>query len=46
FVRSSVRLSMEHPKLTVVEGDGLDETAVSNAIQGHSAIVCCVGSKG
>lgn len=37
FVRSSVRLSMEHPKLTVVEGDGLDEVAVSNAIQGHSA---------
>lgn len=46
FVRDPAKLSLQHPHMTTVQGDGLDEKAVSHAIQGHDAVVCCVGNKG
>lgn len=46
FVRDSGKITLQDPLLTVVQGDGLEEEAVSKAIKGHDAIVCCVGSRG
>jgi putative NADH-flavin reductase len=46
FVRDPEKLPLQHLKLTVVQGDGLDEQAVSSAIIGHHAVICCVGSRG
>lgn len=46
FVRDLAKLPVQHPHLALVQGDGLDEKAVSLAIQGHDAVVCCVGNKG
>ena len=46
FVRNPAKLLLQHQQLTIVQGDGLDEDAVSRAIQGHDAVVCCVGGRG
>lgn len=46
FVRDSGKMTIQNPLLTIVQGDGLNEEAVSNAIQGHDAVICCVGSRG
>lgn len=46
FVRDAAKLSLQHPLLTIVQGDGLDEQAVINAISGHDAVICTVGSRG
>ena len=46
FVRNPEKLSQHHLNLTIVQGDGLDAHAVSSAINGHDAVVCCVGSRG
>ena len=46
FVRDSGKIPFQNALLTIVQGDGLDEEAVSNAIKGHDAVLCCVGSRG
>lgn len=46
FVRNPDKLSVQHLNLDVVQGDGLDEDAVSSAIKGHDAVICCVGNRG
>ncbi|MGF7047888.1 putative NADH-flavin reductase [Paenibacillus sp. DS2015] len=46
FVRNPDKISIQHPHLTLIQGDGLDNNAVSHAIQGQDAVVCCVGNRG
>jgi putative NADH-flavin reductase len=46
FVRNPSRMLLQHPNLAVIQGDGMDQEAVSHAIKGHDAVVCCVGSRG
>lgn len=46
FVRDTGKITLQNPLLSIVQGDGLDQEAVSNAIKGHDAVVCCVGSRG
>lgn len=46
FVRDPAKLPIQHPNLTITQGDGLDEKAVISAIKGHDAVICCVGGKG
>jgi len=44
FVRNPLKLKTTHPLLHVYEGDALDSTAVSQAIEGHDAVISCLGS--
>lgn len=46
FVRDPAKLALQHPLLTIVQGDGLNEHTVVSAIPGHDAVLCCVGSRG
>lgn len=43
FARSPERLTQKHGKLQVVQGDVLDFTSVTSAIQGHDAVICALG---
>jgi putative NADH-flavin reductase len=43
FVRSPSKLQIQHPKLTVVQGDVMDATAVETAISGQDAVVSALG---
>lgn len=44
FVRNPLKLKTSHPLLHVYEGDALDISAVSKAIEGHDAVISCLGS--
>lgn len=35
-----------HANLTIVQGDGTDLYEITNALKGHDAVICTVGSKG
>jgi nucleoside-diphosphate-sugar epimerase len=39
------RLRVDHPKLTVVQGDVLDAGVVENAVRGQDAVLCALGHK-
>lgn len=43
LVRDPTRLQVEHPQLTVVQGDVLDDTAVEVAMRGQDAVLCALG---
>ncbi len=45
LVRDPSRLRVEHPQLTVVRGDALDEAAVGAAMRGHEAVLSALGHK-
>ena len=45
FVRDPSKLAVEHPALTVVRGDVLDEASVAEAMRGQDAVVCALGHK-
>jgi nucleoside-diphosphate-sugar epimerase len=45
FVRDPAKVGIEHPQLTVVRGDVLDERAVEAAMHGHDAVLCALGHK-
>jgi putative NADH-flavin reductase len=44
FVRSPEKFSLNHPNLTVVQGDALDAEAVAKAIAGQEAVVSALGA--
>jgi putative NADH-flavin reductase len=39
FVRSADQFGLQHPNLSVFQGDALDATAVERAVAGHDAVV-------
>ena len=43
FIRSSSSLHIQHPNLTVFQGDAMDRDAVVKAIGGHEAVVSALG---
>ena len=43
FVRTPARLTIQHPKLTVFQGDVLDADQVARAIQGQGAVISALG---
>jgi putative NADH-flavin reductase len=45
LVRNPSKLQMEHPRLTVVQGDVLDYASVEGAVLGQEAVVCALGHK-
>jgi putative NADH-flavin reductase len=45
LVRKRSRLPLEHARLTVVEGDVLDEACVAAAVRGQDAVLCALGHK-
>jgi len=45
LVRDPSRLQVDHPKLTVIQGDVLDAGAVANAVRGQDAVLCALGHK-
>jgi len=45
FVRNRSRLRIEHPQLTIVEGDVLDGASVEAAVRGQEAVVSALGHK-
>jgi uncharacterized protein YbjT (DUF2867 family) len=45
FVRDPSRLQVDHPQLTVTQGDVLDEGAVEAAVRGHEAVLSALGHK-
>ncbi|MEL6345930.1 MAG: SDR family oxidoreductase [Myxococcota bacterium] len=44
FVRTPSKLDLQHPRLTIVQGDVMDTDAVSEAIRGKDAVLCCIGA--
>lgn len=45
LVRSPSRLQVDHPQLTVIQGDVLDEGFVEAAMRGQEAVLCALGHK-
>jgi putative NADH-flavin reductase len=45
LVRDPSRLPLEHPRLTVVQGDVLDPASVEGAMRGQEAVLCALGHK-
>jgi len=45
FVRDPSRITMNHPKLTVVRGDVMDEGSLATAIEGHDAVLSALGHR-
>jgi putative NADH-flavin reductase len=45
LVRDPSRLRIEHPQLTVIKGDVLDESAVESAMRGQEAVLSALGHK-
>jgi uncharacterized protein YbjT (DUF2867 family) len=45
LVRDPSRLQVNHPKLTVIQGDVLDADAVANTVRGQDAVLCALGHK-
>jgi putative NADH-flavin reductase len=45
FVRQPARLQIDHPQLTIVQGDVLDARAVAAAVRGQDAVLCALGHK-
>ncbi|MCA1061027.1 SDR family oxidoreductase [Rossellomorea aquimaris] len=46
FIRNPIKMSDEHPLLTIVQGDALSMKDVGNALTGHEAVISCLGSNG
>nr|WP_294948764.1 SDR family oxidoreductase [uncultured Mucilaginibacter sp.] len=44
FARNPAKLSINHQNLNVITGDVLDAASVQNAVPGHDAALCCLGS--
>ena len=45
FVRNRSKLKIEHPMLTVVQGNVLDYDSVEKAVRGHGAVLSALGHK-
>ncbi|MCD5325718.1 MULTISPECIES: NAD(P)-dependent oxidoreductase [Pontibacillus] len=46
FVRTPSKLTIQHPLLQRVEGNGLDRERVIEAIKGHDAVISALGTDG
>ena len=44
FVRRPIAISIRHPRLSIIQGDVLDQAAVARATPGHDAVVCTLGA--
>jgi len=44
FVRDAHRLRIQHPKLSVIEGNVNDAVVVKQAVFGHDAVLSALGS--
>lgn len=44
FVRTPAKVTIQHPKLTVVQGDVMDSASVERAVQGHDAVISSLGA--
>jgi uncharacterized protein YbjT (DUF2867 family) len=45
LVRNPSKLQIDHPRLTVVQGDVLDAAALEAAMHGQEAVLCALGHK-
>lgn len=45
LVRNPSRLQVNHPRLTVIQGDVLDEGSVDAAMRGQEAVLSALGHK-
>ena len=45
FVRSPEKLSLEHPRLRIVQGDVLDQPSLDKAVEGQEAVLSALGHK-
>ena len=45
LVRNPSKLQIEHPRLTVVQGDVLDAASLEAAMHGQEAVLCALGHK-
>jgi putative NADH-flavin reductase len=45
LARSPSRLRIEHPRLTVIQGDVLDGSSLEAAMHGQEAVLCALGHK-
>ena len=45
FVRQPRRLTLSHPRLSLIQGDVLDPVSVGNAVRGKDAVLCALGHK-
>jgi putative NADH-flavin reductase len=43
FVRDPSKLTLEHPRLAVVQGDALDPEGVERAVQGQEGVISLIG---
>ena len=43
FVRTQSTFPLQHPALTVFQGDSMDRTAVEEAIAGQDAVIAALG---
>jgi putative NADH-flavin reductase len=46
FVRQSAALTVQHPDLTIIQGDITDQDAVQRAIPGHDVVISALGTRG
>jgi putative NADH-flavin reductase len=46
FVRQSAALAVQHPDLTIIQGDITDQDAVQRAIPGHDVVISALGTRG
>lgn len=44
FARTPAKVELNHPHLTVVQGDVLDPGSVAQAVPGHDAVFCSLGA--
>jgi putative NADH-flavin reductase len=44
FARNPAKVDLEHPNLTVAQGDVMDPPAVERAMPGHAAVLCSLGA--
>jgi len=44
FTRTRTKMALQHPDLTVVEGDVLEKSHVRDAVAGHDAVLCALGA--
>ena len=44
FVRSPEKVTIQHPNLTVFQGDVLDPVSVEKVVQGHDAVISSLGA--
>ena len=44
FVRSPEKVTIQHPNLTIFQGDVLDAVSVEKAVQGQDAVISSLGA--